>query len=123
MYIYIVCNKNDNKLVFNLSVENTFIDFGRDIYRVLDPSDIPLQKQLVFSTGRLNTPLFLLLYHVFSHIHSCIYGNINSCLFAVSCTFIRFLINNCLYIFSIQDGSTRSSPIRFDPPMLDFHEQ
>ncbi len=32
--MYIICivgNKNNNKLVFNLSVENTFIILGRDI--------------------------------------------------------------------------------------------
>ncbi len=29
--ICIVCNKNNNRRVFNLSVENTLIVFGRDI--------------------------------------------------------------------------------------------
>ncbi len=45
----IVCNKNNNKLMFSPSVENTFIAFGMYMTRPSDLSDIPMQKQLMCS--------------------------------------------------------------------------
>ncbi len=47
----IVCNKVNNKRVFNLSVENTFIAFSRDIWLVLKTRQISLckNKQLIYS--------------------------------------------------------------------------
>ncbi len=41
---YLVCNKNNNKLVFNPSVENSLIVFGRDIWLILWIHQIYLRK-------------------------------------------------------------------------------
>ncbi len=41
-----VWNKSNNKFVFNPSVENTFIGFGRDIWWATGSSDIPLTFDL-----------------------------------------------------------------------------
>ncbi len=68
----IVCNKNKSKLMFNPTVEKTFIVYGVGyLTHPLDSSDIPSQKQRMFSTNRLNTGLFLLYNWIVSIFIKC----------------------------------------------------
>ncbi len=81
----IVCNKNKNKHLFNMSVGNTFIDFVRDYIwlLLLNPQTTPCKKKThVFSTDRLNTRSFLLISTQFIYQvsnHNLVRSNINVC--------------------------------------------
>ncbi len=62
----ILCNTNNNKLMFNPSVENTFIVFGRDIWWVQSTRQISLYKNNSCVLHRQIEHFFVLVYRMVS---------------------------------------------------------